>query len=286
MFDPQPTVTFHKECTEGVSRVLAAHPWNGSVVLIAQETPFHPRDFQWPDHPADRGTVTVSRRTYDVRDAVTVAVSPEGRLCVDAEIPVKKNDPDWQFCVGHVLDGDAAAAAGDEVVLRVDAGYRDLLSRTHSATHLMALAMDRAFAPLWRKQPDRADALGNPDFDQIAMDVSNIGAGECHDRYHMGKSLRKKGFSGATLKECLSQMEEEVNRQVRAWLEAGSEIRLTSPDDALTSMRKWNAVVEGTPVAVACGGTHAHSFAHIGPFAVRFEMPDDETLLVTTTLQG
>ena len=99
------------------------------VVIVTDVTPFHPRDYQWADQPADRGVIEVCGTSFPVLDAVVIAVGQGGSYYMDAEIPIKKNDPQWFFCVGHVLPRGASLSEGDEVLLSVDENYRSALSR-------------------------------------------------------------------------------------------------------------------------------------------------------------
>ena len=120
------------------------------VVIVTDVTPFHPRDYQWADQPADRGVIEVCGTSFPVLDAVVIAVGQGGSYYMDAEIPIKKNDPQWFFCVGHVLPRGASLSEGDEVLLSVDEDYRSALSRAHSAAHIMSLALNMELSALWR----------------------------------------------------------------------------------------------------------------------------------------
>lgn len=276
-------VTFqHSSCRES-SRVAAVAQRGDDFAVMTEVTPFHPRDFQWPDQPEDRGCIqTADGRRYPVADAVFVGISPAGIFSVDREIPVKKNDPDWYFCVGHIIQGERPFfARGEEIVLLADEARRLALSRAHSAAHLMALALDRTLAPLWHKEV-KSDALGAPDFDELAMDVSAINLLACHDRYRIGKSLRKKGFSGDELRQNLKKHEDEINATLAAWLAHDTPIALRAEGEDLTSHRYFCTSVEDKPVEMPCGGTHVRSFAEIGTAAVKLSMPDEETLIIDT----
>lgn len=278
-------ITFqHGSCRES-SRVAAVAQRDGDFVVMTESTPFHPRDYQWPDQPEDGGYIqTADGRRYSVADAVFAGVSPDGTFSFDEEIPAKKSDPGWHFCVGHVIRGERPLfAREEEIVLQVDEARRLALSRAHSAAHLMALALDRSFAPLWRKEA-RTDALGSPDFDGLAMDVSAIGLLSCRDRYRIGRSLRKKGFSGDGLRERLKQHEDEINATLSEWLAHDEPIARRAEGECLTSRRYFCTRIEGKPVEMPCGGTHARSLAEIGSAAVKLAMPDEETLIIDTSV--
>ncbi len=254
------------------------------VVIVTDVTPFHPRDYQWADQPADRGVIEVCGTSFPVLDAVVIAVGQGGSYYMDAEIPIKKNDPQWFFCVGHVLPRGASLSEGDEVLLSVDENYRSALSRAHSAAHIMSLALNMELSALWRKIPEKKDALGNPDFDRMAIDLSVIGEGACEDRYRLGKSLRKKGFPSDISGDRWEELERAVNARISGWLENNSAVSITRDGDLLMSFRHWNASLGGCCVSLPCGGTHVSSFSEIGEIKVTLSVPDAETLLVRTVL--
>lgn len=278
-------ISFHRGSCREVAHVVATIARDEDcTIALTDVTPFHPRDFVWPDQPADKGTIlTPAGKEHTIADAVIVAVSPDGEYYVEREIPVKKRTPGWNFGVGHVIRGATAPVAGDQVVLAVDECFRREVSRAHSAAHLMALALDRALSQLWRKQPG-LDALGAPDFDTLAMETSKIGALRCSDTYRLGKTLRKLGFSADALAETLAEKEREVNATLAAWLAESSPITIEADGEELLSRRYFCAVIEGKRVKMPCGGTHVASFAEIGGVRVRFEMPEVATFTVETTV--
>jgi alanyl-tRNA synthetase len=78
------------------------------------------------------------------------------------------------------------------VELTVDAEARHALSLGHSACHLVALALNRALTPYWRKETSELDALGQPDFDRLAIQHSRVEPRGSKEQYRIGKSLRKR----------------------------------------------------------------------------------------------
>lgn len=279
-------ITFQNGSCRETSRIAATVARGDNLVVMTDVTPFHPQDFQWPDQPADRGILrTADGRSFAVEDAVFASVSPTGIIFVDGEIPVKKQDSAWRFCVGHVIrDKDLSCERGEEVALSVDEELRFSLSRAHSAAHLMALALDRSLAPHWRKEA-KNDALGSPDFDKFAMAASTIGPLSCRDRYRIGRSLRKRGFSGDGLRQNLAGHEGEINEILAAWLADDTPISLRSEGEDLASFRYFSTTLEGHPVEMPCGGTHVKSFFEIGRVSVSLSMPDEETLVIDTSVK-
>lgn len=278
-----PKITFHRGSIAEESFVERTFEYEGNLLVVTAETPFHPRDYQWPDQPADRGVaIDASGERFSVRDAVFTAIGADGSVFADKDIPVKKGETDWLLCVGHVLDSGCGFARGDKITLEAESGYRKGLSRVHSATHVMSLALNRTLASFWSKEAPLLDALGQPCFDSLAMARSAIGPEFCTDQYRLGKSLRKKGFSakelGAHLKEC----ESIINRLLSEWMSFDSPITIVAADNALASRRLWRTKVSDLTAEIPCGGTHVGSLSEIGAISVSMEMPDEETLIVKT----
>ncbi|MDR3354152.1 MAG: hypothetical protein LBO21_03880, partial [Synergistaceae bacterium] len=73
--------TFHKGSMRERSVVTYITSYGDAYVMAAAATPFHPRDYQWPDQPADKGFVENSLgRRYDLADAVFLGESPDGEV--------------------------------------------------------------------------------------------------------------------------------------------------------------------------------------------------------------
>ena len=213
-----------------VSFVLGHHQEQASVVyceqgqpslLVTDLTPFHPQSHLWPDQPGDVGTVRWNGGDAAVGPCRMGVISPEGRLFVDQDIPVKRGAEGWTFVVVHPLAGSHQLAIGTQVELRVDAGARHSLSLGHSGCHLVALALNRALVPYWRKEVSERDALDQPDFDRLAIQSSRVEPLSSREQYRIGKSLRKKGVNSEALLADLALIEEKVNRQLAGWLAAG-----------------------------------------------------------------
>lgn len=278
-----PQITFHQGSVYEETFVTNSLAYGEKRLVIAARTPFHPRDYQWPDQPADRGfAVNAAGERFAVTDAVFAATDGSGAFFADGAIPVKKGEPGWFFCVGHVLDG--GFAEGDRITLEADAGYRGGLSRVHSATHVMALALNMTLAPFWSKLPPLYDPLGSPGFDSLAITGSSMKETFCTDHYRMGKSLRKKGFSAKEFAPALKQCEESVNALLAEWLSADAPVTVFAADAALDSRRFWRSEIMGRAVEIPCGGTHVRSLSEIGAARASLEMPDEETLVIVTSL--
>jgi len=278
-------ITFHTGSCRELSRVAATAKKDGVTVVMTEVTPFHPRNYRWPDQPADKGRLqTADGARFDVEDAVFVGVSPDGIFFVDGEIPAKKHDEGWRFCVGHaVRAAKLSFARGEEITLLVDEDYRRSLSRAHSAAHLMALALNRSMEPLWRKDAV-TDSFGAPDFDTLAMDVSIISPLACRDRYRLGKSLRKKGFSADALRNDPQKYENEINSALAAWLREDAPVTQRAEGDGLTSNRYFCTTLEGRSIEMPCGGTHVRALREIGQISARVSLPDEETLIIDTSV--
>ncbi|MDR1916958.1 MAG: hypothetical protein LBQ58_10340 [Synergistaceae bacterium] len=282
-----PRVTFHEgSCLEKSPIAAIVRSDEGTLVVITYETPFHPRDYQWPDQPEDRGHIEdKGGSAHELSDVVFVGVSPDGNFYVDRSIPVKKNSPEWSYFVGHVIKEEANLSLEEYVTLRVDARYRHEISRAHSASHLMGPALNKALAGLWRKEPGKQDALGTNDFDQLAIESSAITELLCTDTYHIGKSLRKKGFSVEPLYSNLRLYEDKINDTITRWKNAGASVRIRAEGDCLASRRYWCSTLDGKQVEIPCGGTHVRELSEIGEIHAALEMPDSETLIIRTSVR-
>lgn len=272
------------------SFVLGHHQEQASVVcckqgdptlLVTDLTPFHPQSHLWPDQPGDVGTVRWEGGEAAVGPCRMGAISPEGELFVDTEIPVKRGADGWAFVVVHPLAGSHHLAIGSPVELTVDAEARHALSLGHSACHLVALALNRTLMPYWRKEVGERDALDQPDFDRLAIQRSRVEPRGSREQYRIGKSLRKKGVNAEALLAELAQVEERINRQLADWLAAGGEIRRSRAGEAIIDSRYWHCTLDGREVTIPCGGTHAASLAELGRVRVQLA-PWEEGFILTT----
>ncbi|KJK55433.1 metal-dependent hydrolase [Saccharothrix sp. ST-888] len=288
---PTTHVSFPAGEVSGESSVLAVHALaDGRYAVVTEATPFHPLDHTWPDQPADLGELTVGGVTHPVVDCLTGAVGPEGgELLVGADIPVRRGDEEWSWLVLHVVGTEPAGAVGQVAELRVDAGRRALLSASHSGCHLLALALNAALAPRWRKDPGRADAFGNPDFDSLAMASSVMDTEASTDTYRLGKSLRKKGFTAEAteeypaLAEAIPALTEAVNAQLAAWVAADAAVRIEVPGPELTARRRWRCELPAGPAEIFCGGTHLHHLGELAELRTELLLSEDGSELVAVT---
>ncbi|MDR1650932.1 MAG: hypothetical protein LBR87_04030 [Synergistaceae bacterium] len=279
-------VTFHESSLLEKASVEAVLARDGLCTVITDVTPFHPRDYRWPDQPEDTGVMECGGRAFRLEDAVYVALSPEGEFFSDGDIPVKKDSPGWRYFAGHVISTDGAEIApGKAVSLSVDEDRRKYLSRAHSASHLMGLALNRTLSRLWRKDPGNPDGLGFPNFDSMAMERSKIDLLSVTDKYHMGKSLRKKGFEKDELVSDPQSFGEKLNELVSAWLARPSPITIRAENYELTGRRFWSTTLGGVTAEIPCGGTHARGISDIGTVSCSLEIPDGETLIIRTTVR-
>lgn len=278
-------VTFPAGGVAGTSAVSAVRAHSEGAVVVVEETPFHPVDHTWPDQPGDGGTISSGDDTVTVAEAVMAAVSDEGSFVVGAEIPVKRGESGWTWLVAHrlaVADAPDWLVPGATVVLDVDAGRRHALSRGHTACHLASLALDRAVADLWRKNPD-TDALGAPDFEGRANQRSRIIEDGSVDEYRLGKSLRKAGFDTLGFTESIAERETAVNAQLSAWVASGAPSTIETEGPAITDRRRWRGGLPEGDAVIPCGGTHVRSLGEFASIAVSLDMTDAQTLVMTTT---
>ena len=271
-------VSFPAGSVTGSSTVLAVEQLpDGRYGVVTETTPFHPLDHTWPDQPADSGSLG----DLAVLDCVTGAVGPEGEFFLGADIPVRRGDEEWAWLVVHVTD--APVAVGAAVELRVDADRRGALCASHTGCHLLALALNAALAPRWRKDPGRADALGHPDFDSLAMDSSRMDTTASTDVYRIGKSLRKKGFTSDDLAADLPAITAAVNEQLAAWIAADAPVRIEAPGPELTARRRWSCELPEGTASIFCGGTHLHHLGELAGLSTELRLSEDGSELTAVT---
>ncbi|MFM4773725.1 alanyl-tRNA editing protein [Aeromonas caviae] len=272
------------------SFVLGHHQEQASVVcckqgdptlLVTDLTPFHPQSHLWPDQPGDVGTVRWEGGEAAVGPCRMGAISPEGELFVDTEIPVKRGADGWVFVVVHPLAGSHHLAIGSPVELTVDTEARHALSLSHSACHLVALALNRALTPYWRKETSELDALGQPDFDRLAIQHSRVEPRGSKEQYRIGKSLRKKGINSEALLADLDRIALQVNEQLMRWLKEGGEIRRSRAGEAIIDSRYWHGMLEGREITIPCGGTHVGSLTELGQVQVTLASSEEGFTLTT-----
>ncbi|BAJ29606.1 MULTISPECIES: metal-dependent hydrolase [Kitasatospora] len=289
---PTTHVSFPAGAVTGRSPVLAVRALpDGRTAVVTAATPFHPVDHTWPDQPADHGTLTVDGTAHPVVDCLTGAYGPDGEFAAGADIPVRRGDEEWAWLVLHVLPAGALGpeAVGRTAELAVDADRRARLSAAHTGCHLLALALNAALAPRWRKDPGRADALGHPDFDSLAMDASVMDTAASTDTYRLGKSLKKKGFTiEATdtlpaLADALPALTADVNARLAAWVAAEAPVGIEAPGPELTARRRWHADLPEGTAAIACGGTHLHHLGELTGLSTVLTLAADGTELVAVT---
>lgn len=256
------------------ARVLHVEPVDGRLAVVADVTSFHPVDAGWPDQPADQGVMEAHGVSVAVHDAV-VAATDGTALHLGADIPVRKGTEGWAFLVAHLVDADAPISEDDRIAITADAAARRALSLGHTACHAASLALNLALASHWSK-PARPDALGNPDFDGIAIASSRIEPGGSLDRYRLNKSLRRAGFDVAALVEGdLDDLARTVTATMQGWVFANAPVRIDRDGDGLTDRRTWVAELPVGTASIPCGGTHADSLGELGDARVSLQLVDD-----------
>ncbi len=271
-------VDFPAGVVHGTGTVQAVVPVGERFGVITDRTPFHPVDPSWPDQPADHGTLD----GMAVVDCLVGAIDPAGAIAVDDAITARRGDAGFDWVVVHVIDGPAPEV-GAVVELQVDAARRAALSRAHTGCHVSALALNAVVAELWRKEVP-LDGIGNPDFDRLALTSSRMTPDEARDTYRLGKSLRKKGFDTAGLLERLDELPGLVQARVAEWTAADASVEIEVTGTHLTDTRYWCCHVPEGTYRIACGGTHVTALRELGDLRVRYERPDDATLVAVTTV--
>ncbi|MGR5127071.1 alanyl-tRNA editing protein [Photobacterium swingsii] len=256
--------------------------------LVTEQTPFHPVSHIWPDHPADRGTVTVNGCHYDVITCQVGAVElATNQLFVGQDIPVKRDTEGWAFVVVHCLADVIELEQACVVELTVDADYQQALSRGHSAGHLSSLAINKVLHhDFWRKEPTRCDELGYFDFHSYAQTKSIVSPDCSTDTYRLGKTLRKRGLNSADFVSQLDDVAEKINQQLELWRVKGADVVMRKEGEALTDSRYWQCDLgeEAGLIEIPCGGTHINSLSEYAQLTVSFELVSDQELVMVTSV--
>lgn len=256
--------------------------------VVTDVTPFHPVSHIWPDHPADKGTMTVNGKSFDVVECqVGVVELASGELYVGQAIPVKRDTEGWAFVVVHVLPFTDTFGAGDIALLDVDKEYQLSLSRGHSAGHIAYLALNKVLAQsYWRKDADRKDPHGNYDFNSYAQETSFVTPDKCLDTYRLGKTLRKRGLNSADMLFDLKSIEQQVNVLLGDWLKRDVAITVDCHGEHLTDSRYWQCDLgEGEIAVIPCGGTHASHLNDFGSIHVTLVEIDSQTIEMHTDVR-
>ncbi|GAK23754.1 LOW QUALITY PROTEIN: predicted metal-dependent hydrolase [Vibrio sp. JCM 19052] len=255
--------------------------------VVTDVTPFHPLAI-FGDHPADKGTMTVNGKSFDVVDCQVGAVElASGELYVGQAIPVKRDTEGWAFVVVHVLPFTDTFGASDIALLDVDKEYQLSLSRGHSAGHIAYLALNKVLAQsYWRKDADRKDPHGNYDFNSYAQETSFVTPDKCLDTYRLGKTLRKRGLNSADMLSDLKSIEQQVNVLLGDWLKRDVAITVDCHGEHLTDSRYWQCDLgEGEIAVIPCGGTHASHLSDFGSIHVTLVEIDSQTIEMHTDVR-
>lgn len=264
-----PTITqFCHQTWQLNAQVQLTQVADDKCYIVTDKTPFHPVSHIWPDHPADKGSITINGCSHDVIDCLVGAVElTSNTLYVDKAIPVKRDQEGWVFVVVHVVETEeVVVSAGDSVELTVNKAYQQALSRGHSAGHLALLALNKILTVhgYWRKDAERKDPLGHYDFNNYAQETSTVSQNHCLDTYRLGKTLRKRGLNSGDVISDLDKIENLINQQVNEWLVSASAVTMQCDGEHLTDSRYWRCDLSSDEsVVIPCGGTHVDSLTEI-----------------------
>ncbi|MGF1699232.1 alanyl-tRNA editing protein [Photobacterium makurazakiensis] len=270
---------------QAVVQMIVPSP-QGGCWLVTDITPFHPVSHIWPDHPADRGSVTIAGADYSVATCSHGAVElASHQLYVGADIPVKRNEAGWVFVVAHYIEQTLdITLIGSPVVLDVDQAYQLALSRGHSAGHLSSLALNKVLHhDYWRKDASRKDELGHYDFHSYAQTESRVTEDCSTDTYRLGKTLRKRGLNSADMLAALPQIADLINGHLTRWCQAKYPVVMRRDGVALTDSRYWQCdLAEEGLVEIPCGGTHVQSLAEYASIQVEFVVINEQEIKMVT----
>jgi len=289
LFPPTKLGFIHQQASS-TAEILTVLPFEGDLILICDQSPFHPVDHIWPDQPSDIGNLVIDDHVLTISKTVVVTQSTQdAHFEIDQAISAKRFDTEWNYFVGHIVSQHDVAKTnlnvgvddlvGKTIQLNVDESYRAQLSLAHTACHLASLALNKAFAPYWKKDTEH-DALGHPNFDATAIASSGIAPLLATDVYRLGKSLRKKaGFDTATALAHLDQVSVELNETLAQWLSTNANIEMTAEGDLLTSTKMWQCKLGDKLARIPCGGTHVTALTDFKSIKVSLNLNEQGDML-------
>ncbi|MEO7122666.1 MAG: metal-dependent hydrolase [Lacisediminihabitans sp.] len=276
-------VSYPAGAVTGTGTVVHLEPLSGGrTAVLLNASPCHPVDAGWPDQGPDRAALAWNNGSAAVVDCVVGGTDGDS-LFLGADIPVRKGTAGWFFVVAHLIEG-ATPSLGQSVTVTVDADYRASMSLGHTGCHLASLALNHTLADRWTKEV-ALDALGDPDFDKLAIASSTILPNGAVDVFRLNKSLRRKGFVSDGFAEDLPMIESSLNDALLGWIAGNAAVNIRCDGDRLTDRRYWECSLPEGEVSIACGGTHAHSLGELGALRAALALTDDDgtTVLTMTT---
>jgi Ser-tRNA(Ala) deacylase AlaX len=190
----------------------------GASHVVLDRTPFYP---EGGGQEGDHGRIGSLRVVDTTKRGGRPVVHPElPRVDVETEV------------VHHVEGSPASLAVGAGVEVEVDAGRRRLLTRLHSASHLVLGALAEQYP-------------------QEAWLTAGCHIGPARARLDLSTDRRLGG-------DALRGLQQRVDE----WIASGAAVRM-DPVPAVPEMFIWRC--EASPaLAMPCGGTHVGSLAAIG----------------------
>ncbi len=270
-------ITYPSGATQARSTIedVVQKPGNNHAIgIVTKVTCMHPRDFRWPDQPADRGSLLINGKLVSVTDTVKARVI-EGGYQIDKDITLQrgKESSEATLVVIHCLDEMIDARTGDNVDISVDQDYRFSISSGHSASHLLTLGLNEVLSDFWKKVP-RIDENGFPAFTEMTLVKSEISEFACQDTFRIGKSLKKKGFDAELLWQSLPEIEMKLNEFIDNIVSDNSAKVLMRPSEcSINEHRKWHLDANRS-YTKSCGGTHLTNFSQISHMRVALSQGD------------
>ena len=270
---------------------VVAHRLGDDCVLgvVARVTCMHPRDFRWPDQPADRGSLLINGQIVPVLDTVKARVTKDGyQIDKDISLQRGKESSEAVLVVMHCINEKAEVSAGDNVEITVDKDFRFSMSSGHTASHLVTLGLNEILLEFWKKPP-QIDENGFPAFTEMSLADSKILAFSCQDTFRIGKSLKKKGFDADLLWKSLPEMEIKLNEFIDNIVSDDSAKAFIEPSECpINDHRKWH-LDANRHYTKSCGGTHLTDFSQISNIRVELRQENQELIaraIVTPKYSG
>jgi alanyl-tRNA synthetase len=283
-------VSFHLGRLKEKSEIQEAFLEGGHWCIAARVTPFHPQDPLWPDQPDDRGwALDAGGRELAIEGASVRRWAPEvGHWQVVRQGDSRKEMKGATIAIFHHVRAERAFAVGEPIEIRVDPALRGDLSAAHTASHLQALALNRALTESGLHVA-RRDTLGALDFDGeliVSSTITPLRTLESYDLGPLAAPERARLGDRAFLEELRTQIVETLRGWREFLLAQNASLEVTPTRECAWSQRRAFrlALPRGLKAETPCGGTHSLELYLRAAHRLEIELQGERTLVVRNNL--